>query len=82
MQYPHYDPNPRYIWEREMRYLHDNLNMYIIYMGGKMQYIGIMSPLNPHYLWEAKMLNPYLEHGTFLVEFDDHVKTIQGYWFP
>jgi hypothetical protein len=23
-------------------------------------------------------LNPYIKHGTFLVEFDDHVKTIQG----
>jgi hypothetical protein len=42
--------------------------------------IGIMT-LNPHYLWEAKMLNPYIKHGTFLVEFDDHIKTIQGYWF-
>jgi len=39
--------------------------------------IDIMS-LNPHYLWEDKMLNPYIKHGTFLVEFDDHVKTIQG----
>ncbi len=38
--------------------------------------IGIMT-LNPHYLWEAKMLNPYIKHGTFLVEFDDHIKTIQ-----
>ncbi len=37
--------------------------------------IGIMN-LNPHYLWEAKMLNPYIKHETFLVEFDDHVKTI------
>jgi hypothetical protein len=43
--------------------------------------IDIMS-LNPHYLWEAKMLNPYIKHGTFLVEFYDHVKTIEGYWFP
>jgi hypothetical protein len=34
--------------------------------------------LNPHYLWEAKMLNPYIKHGTFLVEFDDCIKTIQG----
>jgi hypothetical protein len=24
------------------------------------------------------MLNPYIKHGTFLVEFDDHIKTIQG----
>jgi len=39
--------------------------------------IDIMT-LNPHYLWEAKMLNPYLKHGTFLVEFDDRIKTIQG----
>jgi len=38
--------------------------------------IGIMT-LNPHYLWEAKMLNPYIKHGTFLVEFDDRIKTIQ-----
>jgi hypothetical protein len=37
--------------------------------------------LNPYYLWEAKMLNPYIKHGTFLVEFDDRIKTIQGYWF-
>jgi hypothetical protein len=28
------------------------------------------------------MLNPYIKHGTFLVEFDDHIKTIQGDWFP
>jgi len=34
--------------------------------------------LNPHYLWEAKMLNPYIKHGTFLMEFDDCIKTIQG----
>jgi hypothetical protein len=26
----------------------------------------------------GKMLNPYIKHGTFLVEFDDHIKTIQG----
>jgi hypothetical protein len=39
--------------------------------------IGIMT-LNPHYLWEAKKLYPYIKHGTFLVEFDDHIKTIQG----
>jgi hypothetical protein len=38
--------------------------------------------LNPHYLWEAKMLNPYIKHGTFLVEFDDGIKTIQGNRFP
>jgi hypothetical protein len=24
------------------------------------------------------MLNPYIKHGTFLVEFDDRIKTIQG----
>jgi hypothetical protein len=34
--------------------------------------------LNPQYLWEAKMLNPYIKHGTFLVESDDYIKTIQG----
>jgi hypothetical protein len=28
------------------------------------------------------MLNPYIKHGTFLVEFDDYIKTIQGNWFP
>ncbi len=39
--------------------------------------IGIMT-LNPHYLWEAKMLNPYTKNETFLTEFDDHIKTIQG----
>jgi hypothetical protein len=39
--------------------------------------IGIMT-LNPHHLSEAKMLNPYIKHGTFLVQFDDHIKTIQG----
>jgi hypothetical protein len=39
--------------------------------------IGIMT-LNPHYLWEAKMLNPYTKNETFLMEFDDHIKTIQG----
>jgi hypothetical protein len=39
--------------------------------------IGTMT-LNPHYLWDAKMLNPYTKHGTFLVEFDDCIKTIQG----
>ncbi len=75
-----------------MQYLHDNLKMHIIY-GGEMQYphydlnpyymwvakcnISIMT-LNPHYLSEAKMLNPYIKHGTFLVEFDDYIKTIQG----
>jgi len=37
--------------------------------------------LNSHYLWEAKMLNPYIKHGTFLVKFDEHIKTIQGDWF-
>jgi hypothetical protein len=36
---------------------------------------GIMT-LNPHYLWEAKMLNLCIKHETFLVEFDDHIKTI------
>jgi hypothetical protein len=27
------------------------------------------------------MLNPYIKHGTFLVEFDDRINTIQGNWF-
>jgi hypothetical protein len=27
VQYPHYDPNPHYIWEKEMQYLHNNLKM-------------------------------------------------------
>jgi len=53
--------------------------MHIVY-GGKMQYPHY--DLNPHYLWEAKMLNPYIKHGTFLVEFDDRIKTIQGNGFP
>jgi hypothetical protein len=34
--------------------------------------------LNPHYLWEAKMQNPYVKHGTLLVEFGDYVKSIHG----
>jgi hypothetical protein len=42
--------------------------------------INIMT-LNPHYLWEVKMLNPYIKHGTFILEFDDRIKTIQGNWF-
>jgi hypothetical protein len=32
------------------------------------------APLNPQYLWETKMKNPYIKYGTLLVEFDDHVK--------
>jgi hypothetical protein len=55
VQYPHYDPNPHYIWERETQYLHDNIRMQTI-CGGKVQYPHY--DLNPHYLWEAKMLNP------------------------
>ncbi len=27
------------------------------------------------------MLNPYIKHGTFILEFDDRIKTIQGNWF-
>jgi len=27
------------------------------------------------------MLNPYIKHGAFLMEFDDRIKTIQGDWF-
>jgi hypothetical protein len=56
-----------------MQYLHDNLKMHTI-CGGKVQYPHYDH--NPHYLWEAKMLNPYIKHGTFLVEFDDRIKTI------
>ncbi len=43
--------------------------------------IDIMAQ-NPHYLWEVKMLNAYIKHGTVLMEFNDCVKTIQGDWFP
>jgi len=43
--------------------------------------IDIMT-LNPHYLWEAKMQNAYIKHGTFLVEFGDCVKIMQRDWFP
>jgi len=28
------------------------------------------------------MLNPYIKHRTLLMEFYDHIKTIQGNWFP
>jgi len=28
------------------------------------------------------MLNPYIKHVTFLMEFDDCIKTIHGNWFP
>jgi hypothetical protein len=68
--------NPHYVWEMKMQYLHDNLNMHIL-CGAKCN-ICIMT-LNPHYLWEAKMQNPYVKHGTFIMEFDDHVKSIQRY---
>jgi hypothetical protein len=27
------------------------------------------------------MLNPNIKHGIFLMEFDDRIKTIQGYYF-
>jgi hypothetical protein len=64
--------NPHYLWEMKIQYLYDNSNMHVLYFGGKSN-IGIMT-LNPHYLWEAKMQNPYIKHGTFLMEFDDHVK--------
>ncbi len=52
MQYPHYDPNPHYIWERETRYLHDNLRMKIV-CGGKVQYPHY--DLNPRYIWKKEM---------------------------
>jgi hypothetical protein len=64
------------MWEKEMQHLHDNLNMHIISRWQNV--ILAFMTLNSHYLWEAKMLNPYIKHGTFLVEFDDNVKTIQG----
>jgi hypothetical protein len=49
LQYPHYDPKPHYILEREMQYLHNNLKMCIIYKG-KMQYSHY--DLNPHCMWK------------------------------
>jgi hypothetical protein len=52
MQYPHYDPNPHYIWEKEMQYVHNNLKMHIVY-GGKMQYPHY-DP-NPHYICKREM---------------------------
>ncbi len=58
-----------------MQCLHNNLKMHTI-CGGKVQYPHY--DLNPHYLWEVKMLNPYIKHGTFLMEFDDRIKIIQG----
>jgi len=30
VQYPHYDHNPHYIWEKEMQYMYKNLKMHII----------------------------------------------------
>jgi hypothetical protein len=78
MRYLHYDFNPHYVWEMKLQYLHDNLNMHIL-CGAKCN-MCIMN-LNSHYLWEAKMQNPYVKHGTFLMEFYDHVKSIQRYWF-
>jgi hypothetical protein len=74
VQYPHYDYNPHYIWEREMQYLHKQFK-HAHYIWVAKSNIGIMT-LNPHYLLEAKMQNPYIKHGTFLVEFDDYIKTI------
>jgi hypothetical protein len=58
-----------------MQYLHNNLKITHYICVAKCN-IGIMT-LNPHYLWEAKMLNPYVKHGTFSVEFDDRIITIQ-----
>jgi hypothetical protein len=52
MQYPHYDFNPHYMWEREMQCMHDNWSMHIV-CGAKMQYPHY--DLNPHYIWETKM---------------------------
>ncbi len=51
VQYPHYDLNSHYIWEKEMQYLHDNLTMHIV-CGSKVQYPHY-NP-NPHYIWERE----------------------------
>jgi hypothetical protein len=56
-----------------MQHLHDNLNMHTV-CEGKVQYPHYDH--NPHYISKVKMLNPYIKHGTFLVEFDDCIKTI------
>jgi hypothetical protein len=61
------------IYGREMQYLHGNLKMHTI-----CGWQNAILALRPYYLWEAKILNPYIKHGTFLVEFDDHIKTIPG----
>jgi len=31
VQYPHYDPNPHYMWELQMQYLLDKLKMHTIF---------------------------------------------------
>jgi hypothetical protein len=45
-------PNPHYIWENEMQYMHDNLSMHIV-CSSKMQYLHYN--LNSHYIWEREM---------------------------
>jgi hypothetical protein len=57
-----------------MQYPHVNFKS-TLFVGGKKCNIHIMI-LNPHYLWEAKMKNLYVRHGTFLVQIDD-LKSIQ-----
>jgi len=47
-----------------------------LYVGGKMQYWQY--DLKSTLFIRAKMLNPYIKHGTFLMEFDDHIKIFQG----
>jgi hypothetical protein len=66
MQYPHYNPNPHNIWERETQYLHDNITMQTI-CGDKMQY-SHYDP-NPHYILEKEMkyLNNNLKMQTICV---------------
>jgi hypothetical protein len=47
-----------------------------IVLGDKMQYwhYDPKSTLS----MGGQNVNPYIKHGTFLVEFDDRIKTIQG----
>lgn len=56
--------NPHYLWEMKIQYLYNNL--YILYVGGKMQY-SQYDPLNPQYSWEVKLQNSYVKHWTFLM---------------
>ncbi len=65
--------NPHYLRQKTISYLHDNLNMHTLDVGDKMQYShydlkSILSMGNQN-------ANPYVKHGTFLMEFDDYVKS-------